>query len=308
MLNYIWAGLIISAFVFAVGYDVRDLTGDAYRNGEPLPVALAFPSGYDTAARRVPVEIRIDPRRYAEFYRLGRSGRSAASYPGYLLQTLEGVQLRFAADAQLPQPLATIAKVSESRDKELQGRLVGFTPPAPGTAPDSTTGGAPSSPPRAWSSSRCGSSSSTPSPPPRSISPRPPRRSRSAWSACSRCSSGSSRSASRPGLIYGLVKLVRPVLRPLFPEIPPDHPALGLIALNLTANWLRAGQRGDPVRHQGDGGAAEAQPVGGHRQQRDGDAPGDQHRGRAARPAGAAPGAARTPDQPARLPDHRHGR
>ena len=71
MLNYIWAGLIISAFVFAVGYDVRDLTSDAYRNGAPLPVALAFPSGYDTAARRVPVEIRIDPRRYAEFYRLG---------------------------------------------------------------------------------------------------------------------------------------------------------------------------------------------------------------------------------------------
>ena len=42
--------------------------------------------------------------------------------------------------------------------------------------------------------------------------------------------------AEEAGIIYALVKLVRPILRPLFPELPPDHPALGMIALNLTAN------------------------------------------------------------------------
>src|SRR5882724_4359576 len=68
MLNYIWAGLIISAFVFALGNDIRDLSRDTYRNGKALPVALAFPQGYDSAARRVPVEIRIDPGQYASFY------------------------------------------------------------------------------------------------------------------------------------------------------------------------------------------------------------------------------------------------
>jgi len=247
MLNYIWAGLIISAFVFAVGYDVRDLTSDAYRNGEPLPVALAFPSGYDTAARRVPVDIRIDPRRYAEFYRLGSGAAApAASYPGYLLQTLEGVQLRFAADAQLPQPLATIAQVSESRDKELQGRLVGFTPPAPGTAPDSTTGAAP-----------VVSAASVMFEPVRFVK----------LNAIAAAALDFAKTASEialglvgvlalflgllkigeeAGLIYGLVKLVQPVLRPLFPEIPPDHPALGLIALNITANWLGLGNAATP--------------------------------------------------------------
>ena len=68
MLNYIWAGLIISSFVFALGYDVSDLARDRYRNGRPLPVALAFPQGYDSAARRVPVEIRIDSAGFASFY------------------------------------------------------------------------------------------------------------------------------------------------------------------------------------------------------------------------------------------------
>ena len=54
--------------------------------------------------------------------------------------------------------------------------------------------------------------------------------------------------AEDAGIIYALVKLVRPVLRPLFPEVPPDHPALGMIALNLAANVLRAGQRGHALR------------------------------------------------------------
>src|SRR4029079_5751635 len=37
-------------------------------------------------------------------------------------------------------------------------------------------------------------------------------------------------------IIPGLVKRVPPILRPLFPEVPRDHPALAMIALALTAN------------------------------------------------------------------------
>ena len=67
MLNYIWAGLIVSSFLFALGYDIRDINGDRYRNGAALPVTLAFPQGYDPAARRVPVEIRVDSAEYARY-------------------------------------------------------------------------------------------------------------------------------------------------------------------------------------------------------------------------------------------------
>ena len=41
MLNYIWAGLIVTSFVFALGYDVSDITADRYRNGQPLAVELS---------------------------------------------------------------------------------------------------------------------------------------------------------------------------------------------------------------------------------------------------------------------------
>jgi spore maturation protein SpmA len=121
MLNYIWAGLIVSSFLFAIGYDIRDLQTDRFRNGEPLAVVLAFPNGYDSTARQVPVTIRIEPATYGAFYRTDE--RPDSVYTGSLLQTREGRQLRFDAASRLPEPLATIGKVSASRDKELQGRF-----------------------------------------------------------------------------------------------------------------------------------------------------------------------------------------
>ena len=52
--------------------------------------------------------------------------------------------------------------------------------------------------------------------------------------------------AEDAGIVYALVKLVRPILRPLFPEIPADHPALGMIALNLTATFFGLGNAATP--------------------------------------------------------------
>jgi spore maturation protein A len=231
MLNYIWAGLIISSFVFALGYDVRDISADKYRNGRPLPVTLVFPKGYDSAARRVPVEIRLEPRQYAGFY--GTEQAPAASYDGYLLQTKEGIQIRFAAGAKLPEPLATIGKVSRSRDEELQGRLVGFE-----KAPATATAGVVFEPVRfvkmnaiadaALNFAKTGAEIAL------------------GLIGVLALFLGILKIADDAGIVFALVKLVRPILRPLFPEVPPDHPALGMIALNLTATVFGLGNAATP--------------------------------------------------------------
>ena len=52
--------------------------------------------------------------------------------------------------------------------------------------------------------------------------------------------------AEDAGIIFALVKLVRPIFRPLFPDVPDDHPALGMIALNLTANVFGLGNAATP--------------------------------------------------------------
>lgn len=235
MLNWIWAGLIVSSLVFAGGNDFRDLARDTYRNGQGLPVQLAYPQGYDAGARLVPVEIRIDGNVYGSFY--GTTARPQASYTGTLVQTREGVQLRFDAGSNLPEPLATIRGVSQSRNEELQGVLVGFTPPSAGLAPPAQA----------------------------AVRFDPVRFVRmNAISAAALDFAetaaelalgligvlalflGLLKIAEDAGVIYALVKVVRPLLRPLFPEVPADHPALGMIALNLTANVFGLGNAATP--------------------------------------------------------------
>ena len=49
---------------------------------------------------------------------------------------------------------------------------------------------------------------------------------------------GVMRLAEKSGLVQALAWGLRPVLRRLFPEVPPEHPALGSMVMNIAANML----------------------------------------------------------------------
>ncbi len=57
---------------------------------------------------------------------------------------------------------------------------------------------------------------------------------------------GMIRLVEKSGLIAVISRLFRPVLRRLFPEVPPEHPAMGAIMLNVAANFLGAGNASTP--------------------------------------------------------------
>lgn len=44
--------------------------------------------------------------------------------------------------------------------------------------------------------------------------------------------------ASESGLVNVFARLLRPLMRRLFPDVPPDHPAMGAMVLNIAANML----------------------------------------------------------------------
>ncbi len=52
---------------------------------------------------------------------------------------------------------------------------------------------------------------------------------------------GFMRLAEGAGLVQGLAKLMRPVMKRLFPDVPPDHPAMGSMLSNIAANMLGLG-------------------------------------------------------------------
>ncbi len=234
MLNYIWAGLIISSLVFALVRDVSELRQDRYRNGKALSVRVDFPDGYDDAARRVEATVRIDPEVYRSHY--ATDGVPSDAYSGVLVQTAEGRQLRFAAGESLPQPLETIRQVAGGRDDELQGVVTSLSVDSAGTA----------------------ATAALIFPTVRFVKMTDIAQAALDFAQAAVTLSigligvlalwlGLLRIAETSGLLFTLVRFTQPVLRKLFPEIPDGHPAMGMIALNLTANVLGLGNAATPL-------------------------------------------------------------
>jgi spore maturation protein A len=233
MLNYIWSGLVILSLVFALATDLGDLRRDTFRNGQPVPVTLSFPSGYDPDARNLTVSVRTDSAQLAALY--GQPVAVAPSYTGVLLQSRETRELRFAKDAALPEPLATIRGMTSERDNDLRGS-VRFTAQRGDSLAGAELSFARVRFVKMVAITRAGIDF--------------------AKTAVTLALGlvgvialwlGMLRIADKSGLINVIVRLAQPLLRPLFPELPKDHPALGLIVLNLAANVLGLGNAATPM-------------------------------------------------------------
>jgi len=236
MLNYIWSGLIIGSLLFALTIDTQELVENRFRNDESLPVALEFPEGYNPDARRQTVRIRIDSTTYKEMF--GVETGPDSSYSGILVQTQEGRKVEFSADADFPEPLATIQQYHATDDNPaLRGTLTTSPEAAAGTAQLKTA---------------------------LQFEPVRFRKLRSiAQAALDFAETAASLALSLIGilgLMLGLVKIgeeagliealtgvVQPLLNPLFPNVPRDHPALANISLNLLANVFGLGNAATPL-------------------------------------------------------------
>jgi spore maturation protein A len=58
---------------------------------------------------------------------------------------------------------------------------------------------------------------------------------------------GLMRIADESGLIAGLSRVVRPVMTRLFPDVPADHPAMGAMLMNISANMLGLANAATPL-------------------------------------------------------------
>lgn len=236
MLNYIWAGLIITSLAFALVTDVRELSTDRFRNDDDLPVTLEFPEGYAPDARRQPVRIQIDPTRFRQFYDTETTPDS--TYAGTLVQTRDGREIRFAPEASLPEPLNLIREhTTGDEDDPLRGTLGALSGVAAGAAQVETSVG--------FDTVRF-----------RKLNDIAEAALNFAETAAELALSligvlalflGLLKIGEAAGIIESLSRIVQPVLRPLFPELPKDHPALATISLNLLANVFGLGNAATPL-------------------------------------------------------------
>ncbi len=236
MLNYIWGGLIVSSLVFALVIDIGDLSNDRYRNGDPLEVELVFDEPFVPGARVQDVDVRIDPAVYREFYGTDETDDSPApSYHGELFSSELGLEVRFARDVTLPEPLSTIRDFTAKRESELLAEV----------SMDAGRGADAASATVVFRkvefvkiNAIAGAAFDF------------------AETAVTLSLSligilalwlGLLKIAEAAGLIKALVKIIQPIFRPIFPGIPKDHPAMGIIGLYMTANVLGLSNAATPL-------------------------------------------------------------
>jgi spore maturation protein A len=53
--------------------------------------------------------------------------------------------------------------------------------------------------------------------------------------------------AEQSGLVAGIAKALRPITTRLFPDVPPDHPAMGAMIMNISANMLGLSNAATPL-------------------------------------------------------------
>lgn len=248
MLNYIWAGLIIISVVFALWQDGGDFVDDTYRNGQALSVQIeGLPPGYakedpDVAGdgKTIDVKVRVDPAAYASFFNLPDD--AAGNYfnepiDAKLVTTDSGRELHLAFSGSIPAPLDVVYEQKKDRYGRLPADLDGFTvtPADPATATALVEFG------------HVGFVNV------KNVAGVMFEQADGAVTFAIGLMGvialwmGLMKIVEDSGLINIFVKLVRPVLGPLFPQIPKDHPALGLIAVNLAANMLGLGNAATPL-------------------------------------------------------------
>lgn len=231
MLNYIWAGLIVFSLLFALSSDVHDYATSEFKNGESYELRVFF----------------------SEDSELTRRQQVSVLFPGAAADTLSAEWFPSGGEAELIFPVndalpAHWQKVAEHQDArnmdELRGLLRSSVPElreeaASGTEAITLT-------------------AAVVLPEVHLVKMR--AISKAAFDMAEFAVTlaigligvmalwlGLMKIAEDSGLIYKLVRVVNPVLGLLFPKVPKDHPALGAISLNLSANMLGLGNAATPL-------------------------------------------------------------
>jgi spore maturation protein A len=225
MLNYIWAGLILFSLIFALSSDISDLRNHTYANGTPLLSTITYRNAADSDSREAAVDVRIEPTEYTNHFTATEP--LAGTYPATLVRMDKGSLLRFAKDANLPPRFAAMRDFSDA--KELTA-----TVERTGPVNDRAVAANLLFQPVRFVKLRAITTAAT------DMAQTAVELSLKLIGTLALWL-GLMKIAENCGLIELMVRIIQPILRPLFPSIPKGHPALGYIAVNLAGNILGLG-------------------------------------------------------------------
>ncbi len=234
MLNYVWLGLLILGIAAAVTTDVLDQSNNKYRNGNPFNVSVQFDTEYDASKSAVyDVTIISDPQSFSRFYQVEQSD-TIFQKARITINVEENIaRLYLKIDESTPAIWKEMAGVSGKTDDllgkveiqhisdstnvaaalvfeeitfKMMKEVTNSALDYAGIAVDIALG----------------------------------------LIGIMALWLGVMKVAEEAGLIKIIARAVRPITKFLFPDVPHDHPAMGSMIMNISANMLGLGNAATP--------------------------------------------------------------
>jgi spore maturation protein A len=235
MLNYIWISLVAIAILAAAGNDIKDEVQNSYRNGFPMNATFVVTKSPMGTARMWEGEVEMSGEAFDQFYGI-QTQKTLVRQPISLAlgSNLQGSLLMSLTDAS-PEHWRQMARFATTKDR-LTGKIqsVEFSPN--------------------------GSSAQLRFvlEPIRFVKMKAVTQAALDFASTAVEISigligimalwlGLMKIAEDAGFIAILTRILAPFTRRIFPEIPPDHPAVGAMIMNIAANMLGLNNAATPL-------------------------------------------------------------
>lgn len=232
MLNYVWLALILLGFASAVYLDVSDISSNKFRNNEQLDCVVSYSPEFENK-NSFDTKILISKKKFTEFY--GQSVENDLIIPVKLTKSNQknSYQAFLKVDNSFPEIWREIAAASGKED-DIIGKV------KISSAIDSTN----------YSAKIILESVNFIFL--KKVTNEAIKISGTAVEIALGLIGlmalwlGVMKVAEDAGLIKIIANLIKPITKRIFPEIPPDHPAIGSMVMNISANMLGLGNAATP--------------------------------------------------------------
>jgi spore maturation protein A len=235
MLNYIWISLIAIGILVAVGNDVRDEVQNPFQNGVPLEATVAIQKQPTSLRQSWEGELQISAEAFNSFYG-PRAAASDVRQP-VVISIIQGAEspIAFPIVAATPDRWKEMAKSAASKEK-LTGVVRAMT-----LAPDQQT-----------------AKIQVVLEPIRFVKMKAVTQAALDYATTAVTIAigligvmalwlGVMKVAEEAGLLRIVTRMLTPITRRLFPDIPTDHPAIGAMIMNIAANMLGLSNAATPL-------------------------------------------------------------
>jgi spore maturation protein A len=235
MLNYIWIGLIIIGIFVAIGNDAIDEVKNPYRNGETLVATVIIKKAPSGIRQTWEGDLVLTQDEFNAFYGAART-QDAIQQPVSISTGNDGTSLLLMniSDAS-PAWWRELVKSAASKER-LMGRIVEFAP----------------------SEDRTSARLQVVLESIRFVKLKAVTQAALDYAAIAVNIAlgligimalwlGVMKVAEEAGLLHVLTRLLAPLTKRIFPDVPPDHPAVGAMIMNTAANMLGLSNAATPL-------------------------------------------------------------